>query len=1293
MSRRLLKWLVLPVLVVVLLGVAFKSWLLHSDSGARWAIGIVSSQMGEQLSLGDISGNLDRGLLLTDLVYRQDGLDVKVARVEAKGEVSLLPLKITVSSLNAFDVVVHSLPTKKPSPEQERSLEDILAGLKLPLELDMQNLKITRLKVIDESNEVLFKLDKSALSARWKDAIELRKLELSSDDFQASLNGELQLVAPFAHQLLLSGVISRLSDDKAGSADAGRFEANLKGNAANSAVLINSLSPAFEISAQIIHPFAKAEFALQVQLAEYLLSGSEQNNDVLISDVAGKLRGLPTNYELQLQATVTAGEYPPVGIDLTGQGDLSSLNIEQVQATADFLDADASGKIAWGENLSYDLEIELQRLLPALWLPEWPDESVVSGRLSVVSEESSIRVRQLNAQIAGTAVQLEGQGVFDLEADILDGSLSWTSIGWPLWQQPYQISSQNGELHLSGTPEIWQFAGDLNLQTPEYPGGSFSLVGNGGLDTAAIKIEKGQALGGNLTGNASFDWSNDLNWQADLNIDNLDTTALLSDWPARLDAAVKVSQDAADQSFLLQFDRLHADLGGQFKGQSLDGKGAVVYGDSGIFFDALQLHSDHSELTLQGNPAAAEGVKFNVEVHGPDWISSYLGGEISGKGRIALAADHPVIDVLLEANQLQWGEGQVERISIGPADSSQTTGINLALDVTNLQLGETGVQTARFVLTGNRDQQSLALDINQGNYQLNASLLGVLSSWTSLEGLSWKGVLKDTKLSLNEEALLTQSAPNSVVFSAQQITLEQTCLTAVGSGGLCVSSDWQPTGDFEVAVSLSALPLSISSLVIDHGIDFTQTLGGEFSWQQAHGMSPSGRLAVNISAGEFGDLLDKFDRVKTGEGFLGFELNEGNLTAGELNIPFPGVGRVNFNYVVTGLMLDGTGKVGGNVKIDLNDISVLEGLIPGLENIGGQLNSDLVLSGHTSQPHLDGHIELLNASADIPFVGTQLREVSLKGQISHTDNAVLEGSFKSGEGQGQIKLTCSYVDWGAPELKLNIIGQGLRVLNTPELRMDADTDMSLAWAGGQWTVGGSVLVQAARITPVTVVLSKVTESEDVKIVQGELPYSGADEEQKPVKLNGSLKISLGDKVRVETDLAKMKLSGGVDLIWQDNLIPVADGAIQISGAISVFGPRLTLNDGQIRFPNIPVDNPVLAIRAERDIFGNTQIRTAGVSISGTAKRPVIDAYTIPLTNSDRAWALLITGNDVDYGQSVGAFEVGTYIAPRLYLSYGISLFNDGNVVSARYDLKKGFGIKASSGQLEAGVDISYTVDR
>ena len=259
--------------------------------------------------------------------------------------------------------------------------------------------------------------------------------------------------------------------------------------------------------------------------------------------------------------------------------------------------------------------------------------------------------------------------------------------------------------------------------------------------------------------------------------------------------------------------------------------------------------------------------------------------------------------------------------------------------------------------------------------------------------------------------------------------------------------------------------------------------------------------------------------------------------------------------------------------------------------------------------------------------------------------------------------------------------------------MDADTDLNLVWQRGEWLIDGEVVVRKARIAPATFIVSKVTESEDIRIVAGSLPYGAQQQTAQAARLNGQLKVKLGDEVRVHTDLAKLQLTGEVTLSWNGQVMPVANGNINGDGTLSVFGPKLHVRGGQVRFPGVLVNNPMLDIRAERDIFGNTQVRTAGVGITGSARRPVVEAYTSPLTTRDRAWAMLITGSDVDYGQGVGAFEVGAYIAPKLYLSYGISLFDDDNVVSARYDLTRRFGVKISSGQRENGVDLSYTIER
>jgi translocation and assembly module TamB len=122
---------------------------------------------------------------------------------------------------------------------------------------------------------------------------------------------------------------------------------------------------------------------------------------------------------------------------------------------------------------------------------------------------------------------------------------------------------------------------------------------------------------------------------------------------------------------------------------------------------------------------------------------------------------------------------------------------------------------------------------------------------------------------------------------------------------------------------------------------------------------------------------------------------------------------------------------------------------------------------------------------------------------------------------------------------------------------------------------------------------------------------------------------------------------------------------------------------------VPADSPFIRVRAEREIYGNTQVKTAGVFVDGPANRLTVSPYTMPPTTEERAMALLVTGSDFDYEQGVGAIDFGTYIAPRLFISYGVGVFERENVISARYDITKGFGVKASSGSKESGVDLNY----
>ncbi|MFT7413849.1 MAG: translocation and assembly module TamB, partial [Methylophagaceae bacterium] len=57
-----------------------------------------------------------------------------------------------------------------------------------------------------------------------------------------------------------------------------------------------------------------------------------------------------------------------------------------------------------------------------------------------------------------------------------------------------------------------------------------------------------------------------------------------------------------------------------------------------------------------------------------------------------------------------------------------------------------------------------------------------------------------------------------------------------------------------------------------------------------------------------------------------------------------------------------------------------------------------------------------------------------------------------------------------------------------------------------------------------------------------------------------------------------------------------------------------------------------------------------------------------------------------------ALQIGKYLSPKLYLGYGIGIFEPVSTVIMRYKLSKIWSLKAESG-IETSVDFLYTHER
>jgi translocation and assembly module TamB len=174
--------------------------------------------------------------------------------------------------------------------------------------------------------------------------------------------------------------------------------------------------------------------------------------------------------------------------------------------------------------------------------------------------------------------------------------------------------------------------------------------------------------------------------------------------------------------------------------------------------------------------------------------------------------------------------------------------------------------------------------------------------------------------------------------------------------------------------------------------------------------------------------------------------------------------------------------------------------------------------------------------------------------------------------------------------------------------------------------------------------------------------------------------------------------------------------------------------GQLLFAGTPIDNPRLNIVAVRTV-GDVN---AGLRITGNAQNPQLAVFSDPPMGQANALAYVVTGKPLDQvGSSSGdsdalqsaarsmgsaaggllakkiggrlgidevgvkdsdaiggsAFTVGQYLSPRLYLSYGIGLFQPGEVMTLRYKLKEGLAIQAERGPKDTRAGVEYRIEK
>ena len=184
---------------------------------------------------------------------------------------------------------------------------------------------------------------------------------------------------------------------------------------------------------------------------------------------------------------------------------------------------------------------------------------------------------------------------------------------------------------------------------------------------------------------------------------------------------------------------------------------------------------------------------------------------------------------------------------------------------------------------------------------------------------------------------------------------------------------------------------------------------------------------------------------------------------------------------------------------------------------------------------------------------------------------------------------------------------------------------------------------------------------------------------------------------------------------------LGSGEIRVQGKYKAYGQDLTIQQGQLLYASTPLDNPGLGIEATS---ASSKRSPRACASRGTAQTPELTIFSDPPMSQANALSYLVAGKPLDdlgsdeedgdavqaaarslgaagggllaknIGSRLGvdefgvkddemiggaALTVGQYLSPRLYLSYGVGLFEPGEVVTLRYKLKKDLSVQTQRG--------------
>jgi translocation and assembly module TamB len=1249
-----MKWLIrigvaFGVLVlVVVLGVW---WLVGSASGLRFSLARAQGFTDNALTIEHAEGRLAGPLDLAGVRYRDGkGMDVRVAKAHLDFSFgSLLRKRAHVYDLTADGIDV-ALPPSQPEPETPSEP----FSFEPPLDIVLDKVKVGHVKVT-QAGQPLFESNSLDLVGSWTaKGIALKTLALRAPDGQADLGGTLAVGKGY------KGDGKATFRWKLGDIDyAGDLEAHSDGAKAHTIV-------------KLTLPFVAQVDANLVQSGDFAWT-----------------------------AKIDAPRFDPK--PLIGDSSLQSLGVA-LQGSGDRYHADLTGDL--------DLNDYLVRLTPV--------------KVALDHEYKRLTLDELTVSSPQVKGSLTARGTVEIAAQPVsaDLALSWKDVLVPANVAGQDLASV-GQLTFKGSAEAYHAAGDVDIGPPGHVG-KFTLDVDGKPDLITLHNVQLKQPNGSLAATGTLTLQPQLAWKVDLKGERFDPSQLLADWPGALNLDLSTEGQMAKDGPLGTLDLRKLD--GTLRQRQLRGFGKLTLKPNEVVNGTLDLASGGSTIHLdaKGDTANDANLKLAIASLG-DWLPDAGGriqGDISAKGKMPKLA----VKANVRGSAIVYAGQKVDALTVdADIPDISAPGGKVAIVGTHVVSGGLVFDRLSVIANGTQEKHQLSVDATGRPLAADLQLSG------SLRDGAWSGTL--STLNIDYQGLPRWRLQNAsqLAFKDGAASMSDLCLTA-GEPLLCVAAKQDKGGNLDASYRLRKVPLALIMTAAEASNSPMRADGiieGDGSIRRTAAGALSGQANITSAHGSIAytdrseNPLLVYDNLVANA-----QLSPDNQRV-TVRASLNKGGTLDGNVSINGAQQ----ALGGTVVLHLTDLGVVELFTSELADVKGGLDANFNLGGTIAAPAITGQALIAGFATEVPSVGLKLKDGRISVTTTDAKNYAVDGTIRSGDGTLGIKGTAA-LGAGA-QMRLGIQGSKFTAVDIPAAKAIVSPDIQIVQDAKGMNVTGKLNIDLADVNVERLPGAGATKaSPDVVVVDDKQQEAAA--EASPI--SADIRVDLGQKVHLVGFGIDGRITGQLDVRERPGRATTGQGQIGVDGTYKAYGQDLKIQQGQLLFATTPIDNPRLNIRATRVLNPNATIadgQTVGLYVSGTAQRPILTVFSNPVMEQSDALSYLVTGKPLSQvsggeGNMVGAaaqalgsaagdllaksvgskigvddigvsnndalggtsaFTVGKYLSPRLYLSYGVGLFDPGQVITLRYIFSKKWNFEAQNATDFSRASLNYRLER